>query len=197
MIYDGSADMKPYVGDVAISGDKIVYVGPHATIPAARTIDAKGMIVAPGFIDVHTHPNHFLDSTDPQLREIPAGGVQGVSTIFIGVDGWRRPGIADEFAKFKQQGIGTNIATFVGFGAIRSRVIGQDDRAPTATELATEKELVAKGMCEGALGLSTGLFYVPQSFSKSDEVIALAKEAAKRGGFYDSHTRDYSNFTVG
>jgi N-acyl-D-amino-acid deacylase len=196
-IYDGSEGMKPYVGDVAISGDKIVYVGPHASMGAKRIISAKGMIVAPGFIDTHTHPDHFLNATDPQLRQVPAWLMQGVSTIFVGVDGGGVPEVKDRFAKLNQGGIGVNVAAFVGFGAIRSRVIGLDARAPTAAELATEKELVAQGMCEGAMGFSTGLWYVPQTFSKTDEVIELAKEAAKRGGIYDSHPRDEATYTVG
>lgn len=196
-IYDGSQGMKPYIGDVAISGDRITYVGPRANVTAKRTIDAKGLIVAPGFIDPHTHADHFLNSADPQQRQAPAWLAQGVTTVFIGVDGHGAPEIADTFAKLKQQGVGVNVASYVGFGAIRPRVIGQAARAPTAEELAVEKSLVAKGMCEGAIGFSTGLFYVPQSYAKTDEVIELAREAAKRGGVYDTHTRDYSNFTVG
>jgi N-acyl-D-amino-acid deacylase len=89
------------------------------------------------------------------------------------------------------------MASYVGYSTIREAVIGLDARAPNAAELATEKQLVAKGMCEGALGLSTGLFYAPQSFAKTDEIIELAKEAAKRGGIYDTHQRDESSYTVG
>ncbi|WP_404710444.1 amidohydrolase family protein [Sphingomonas sp. MMS24-J13] len=196
-IYDGSAAMKPYVGDVAISGDRIVYVGPHATMEAKRVVDAAGMIVSPGFIDPHTHPDPMINSDDPQKRQVPAWLAQGVSTIFIGVDGNGAPEIADKFAKYKAQGLGVNLVSYVGFGPIRTRVVGESDRAPTAEELEKEKALVAKGMCEGAIGFSTGLFYVPQSYSKTDEVIALGKEAGKRGGIYDTHTRDYSDFTVG
>jgi N-acyl-D-aspartate/D-glutamate deacylase len=195
-IYDGS-DAKPIVGDVAVAGDRIIYVGPHANVNAKRTIDAKGMIVSPGFIDGHTHADHFLDNPDPQQRQAPADITQGVSTVLIGVDGGGPPELKDEFAKFKQQGIGVNAVSYVGFGAIRSRVIGQDARAPSAAELATEKSLVAKGMCEGAIGFSAGLFYAPQSYAKTDEVVELAKEAAKRGGIYDTHQRDESSYSIG
>ena len=195
-VYDGS-DAKPFVGDVAISGDKIVYVGPHATMSAKRTIDAKGMIVSPGFIDGHSHSQHFLDSPDAQERQAPAYLAQGVSTVIIGVDGGGLPELKDQFAKYKQQGTGINMASYVGYGTIRTRVIGEDARAPTAAELATEKDLVVKGMCEGALGLSAGLFYAPQIYAKTDEIIELAKEASKRGGIYDTHQRDESSYSIG
>ncbi len=195
-VYDGS-DAKAFVGDVAVSGDKIVYVGPHANLTAKRTIDAKGMIVSPGFIDGHSHSQHFLDSPDAQERQAPAYLAQGVSTVIIGVDGGGLPELKDQFAKYKQQGTGINMASYVGYGTIRTRVIGEDARAPTAAELATEKDLVVKGMCEGALGLSAGLFYAPQIYAKTDEIIELAKEAGKRGGIYDTHQRDESSYSIG
>ncbi|MBU3077573.1 amidohydrolase family protein [Sphingomonas sp. XMGL2] len=196
-IYDGSEGMKPFVGDVVISGERITYVGPRANVQARRTIDAKGLAVAPGFIDPHTHADHFIESRDPRQRQVPAWLAQGVTTVFVGVDGNGKPEIAERFAALREHGVGVNVASYVGFGAIRPRVVGQVARAPTEAELAQEKALVAKGMCEGAIGLSTGLFYVPQSYSKTNEVVELAREAARRGGVYDTHTRDYSNFTVG
>jgi len=196
-IYDGSATMAPYVGDVAITGNKISYVGPKAEMTAKRTIDATGKIVAPGFIDPHTHPQHFFDSAEAKQRQAPAWLAQGATTVFIGVDGRGDPDVAGVFSKLRQRPVGVNVATYVGYSNIREAVIGPAARAPTAAELAKEKALVVQGMCGGALGLSTGLFYVPQSYSKTDEIIALAKEAATRGGIYDTHTRDYSDFTVG
>ncbi len=93
--------------------------------------------------------------------------------------------------------MGINYAAYVGFGAVREKVVGEADRVPTDAELGRMKTLVANAMCEGALGLSTGLFYAPQSFAKTDEVVALAREAGKRGGVYDSHIRDESSYTVG
>ncbi|WP_439545735.1 N-acyl-D-amino-acid deacylase family protein [Sandarakinorhabdus sp.] len=196
-VYDGSATMTPYVGDVAITGNRISYVGPRADVTAKRIVDATGKIVAPGFIDPHTHAQHFLESPDPKQRQVPAWLAQGATTLFLGVDGRGDPGLKRIFSKFKSDGIGVNVASYVGYGNIREAVIGPDARAPTAAELAREKALVAQGMCEGAIGLSTGLFYVPQTYSKTDEIIALAREAATRGGVYDTHTRDYSDFTVG
>ncbi len=195
-VYDGST-AKPFTGDVAITGDKIVYVGPKAPMSAKRTIDAHGMIVSPGLIDAHTHSDHFLNSPDPKERAVPAWVTQGVSTVFIGVDGNGPPGLKAEFARYKAQGVGTNIVSYVGFGAIRKLVIGDAARAPTPEELAKEEALTVQGMCEGAIGLSAGLFYAPQIFAKTDEVIALAKEAGARGGIYDTHQRDESSYSIG
>jgi N-acyl-D-aspartate/D-glutamate deacylase len=196
-IYDGSEGAKPYVGDVALSGDRIVYVGATAEVAAKRVIDAKGMIVAPGFIDAHTHADSFIRSPDKAKRVNAAWLDQGASTVVIGVDGYGTPDIAADTSKLVASGIGTNIIPFVGFGAIRERVLGQDARAPNAAELDVMKKLVAKGMCEGGVGLSAGLFYAPQSFAKTEEVIAVAREAAIRGGLYDTHQRDESSYTIG
>jgi len=195
-VYDGST-AKPFTGDVAITGDKIVYVGPKAPMSARRTIDAHGMIVSPGLIDAHTHSDHFLNSPDPAQRANPAWVMQGVSTVFLGIDGNGPPNLKSEFDRYKAQGVGTNVVSYVGFGAIRQAVIGDAARAPSANELAKEKALTVQGMCEGAIGLSAGLFYAPQNFAKTDEVIALAQEAGKRDGIYDTHQRDESSYSIG
>ena len=195
-IYDGSI-AKPFTGDVAIAGDKIIYVGPKAAVTAKRTIDAHGMIVSPGLIDAHTHSDHFLDSPDKAQRSNAAWTMQGVSTVFLGIDGNGTPDLKAKFAKYSAQGIGTNVVSYVGFGAIRQAVIGDAARAPRPEELAKEQALVVKGMCEGAIGLSAGLFYAPQNFAKTDEVVALAKEAGKRGGIYDTHQRDETTYSIG
>jgi N-acyl-D-amino-acid deacylase len=194
-VYPGGG--APFTGDVAVRGDRIVAVGPHLAVRAARTVDARGMIVAPGFIDPHTHMGDDLASDDPAVRLIPAFLMQGVTTAFIGNDGGGDPDIAHVLGSAATKPVGINHAAYVGFGAVREKVIGMADRAPTPDELAQEKALVASAMCQGALGLSTGLFYAPQSFSKTDEVVALAEEAGKRGGVYDSHIRDESSYTVG
>ena len=195
-VYDGST-AKPFTGDVAITGDRIVYVGPKAPMSAKRTVDAHGMIVSPGLIDAHTHSDHFLNSPDPAQRAVPAWVMQGVSTVFIGIDGNGTPDLKAEFGRYKAQGVGTNVVSYVGFGAIRKQVIGDAARAPTPDELAKEKALTIQGMCEGAIGLSAGLFYAPQIFAKTDEVIALAQEAGARGGIYDTHQRDESSYSIG
>ena len=207
-VYSGEA--APFRGDVAIRGDRITYVGPKAPGTATRTIDATGLIVAPGFIDPHTHVNEALASSDPAARLVLAFLTQGVTTAFIGVDGGGDPDIARTFGTAKaasgdgeaglgqsMRDFGINFAAYVGLGAVRAKVIGAADRAPTPAELAQMTDLVDKAMCDGALGLSTGLFYAPQSFAKRDEVVALAKAAAAKGGIYDSHLRDESSYTIG
>jgi len=195
-IYTGAQE-PPLTGDVEVAGDRIVYVGPSRGTQAARVIDASGQIVAPGFIDAHTHPGSYIRSSDPQQRLNLPWLAQGVSTIVDGVDGYGSPDIAEEARKLEEGGIGTNVVPFVGFGPVRTRVLGQDDRAPTPAELEQEKALVAKAMCEGAAGFSTGLFYAPQSYATTEEVIAVAREAGKRGGIYDTHQRDESSYTIG
>ncbi|MDA9406163.1 amidohydrolase [Bradyrhizobium sp. CCBAU 45384] len=196
-IYTGG-DETPFVGDIAVTADKIVYVGSSAGAPAAtNNIAAQGMIVAPGFIDVHTHPESYVRSSVATERLNAPWLLQGVTTVFTGVDGFGEPAVAADHARLESQKIGTNVASYVGFGAVRELVLGKDARAPDGPELERMKQLVAQGMCEGALGLSTGLFYAPQSFAKTDEVVALAKEAARRGGVYDTHQRDESSYSIG
>jgi len=194
-IYTGSA--APFTGDVAITGDRISAVGKHLPPGARRVIDAKGMIVAPGFIDPHTHAGDDLASADPHKRLVAAFLMQGVTTAFIGNDGGGAIDVKAVLNAAKTKPVGINYATYTGFGSIRGQVIGEADRAPTEAELSRMKAMVGNAMCQGALGLSTGLFYAPQSFSKTDEVVALAKEAARRGGYYDSHIRDESSYTIG
>lgn len=208
-IYPGEA--APFRGDVAIKGDRIVYVGPKAPGKAARVIDATGLIVAPGFIDTHTHAGDALASSDPAARLVLPFITQGVTTAFIGVDGGGSPDVARTFGRAMSangdhdhdepgqsaRDYGINFATYVGLGAVRTQVIGHADRAPTGEELGKMTQLVSNAMCQGALGLSTGLFYAPQSFAKRDEVVALARAAAARGGIYDSHIRDESSYTIG
>lgn len=194
-VFTGSG--APFTGDVAIVGDRIRAVSPRLNLPAARVIDVRGMIVAPGFIDPHTHVDDDLTSDAAERRLVPAFLLQGVTTAFIGNDGNGVPDVAATLARATLRPTGINYATWVGFGAIRGRIVGQDDRAPTASELAAMNALVARAMCAGALGLSTGLFYAPQSYAKTDEVIELARTAAAHGGAYDSHIRDESSYSIG
>lgn len=199
-IYDG-ASTKPVTGDVVIVGDKIVAIGPNAgrKYAGARVIDAKGMVVAPGFIDPHTHSDAFIWGKTPDERLVTPWLMQGVTTIFTGVDGYGqgKGTVKELFDHVSANGVGPNVATFAGFGAIRVKVLNNDDRVPTATELSEMRKLTATAMCEGAFGLSAGLFYAPQSFAKTDEVVAVAREAATRGGIYDTHQRDESSYTIG
>jgi N-acyl-D-aspartate/D-glutamate deacylase len=160
-------------------------------------IDARGMIVAAGFIDPHTHAESMLLSTVASERLVEPFLMQGVTTAFIGNDGGGAVDVAATLGSAKTRPLGVNYATYIGFGAVRSAVVGEERRAPTTDELARMKALVAKGMCDGALGLSTGLFYAPQSFATTAEVAALAREAGTRGGVYDSHIRDESSYSIG
>ena len=194
-IYPGNA--APFRGDVAIRGDRISYVGPKAPSGAKTVVDASGLIVAPGFIDPHTHSDEALASGDPTARLVLPFLMQGVTTAFIGVDGFGGPDIARALGRSAAEGVGINYAAYVGLGGVRRQVIGEADRVPTAAELAQMTGLVSDAMCQGALGLSTGLFYAPQSFARTGEVVALARAAAAKGGVYDTHPRDESTYTIG
>jgi N-acyl-D-amino-acid deacylase len=194
-VYTGSA--APFVGDVAVSGDRITAVGRHLSLPARRTLDARGLIVAPGFIDPHTHAGGQLGSDDARTRLVPGFLMQGVTTAFIGNDGGGDPDVARVLGRAAEKPVGINYAAYVGLDPVRKAVIGEGDRAPDPEELARMKGLVASAMCDGALGLSTGLFYAPQSFAGREEIVALAREAAVRGGVYDSHLRDESSYSIG
>jgi len=190
---------EPTVTDIGIVADKIVFIGnaSRAHIQSKKTLEATGLMVTPGLIDAHTHTDSELTSPDASQRLVARQVMQGVTTSLVGVDGDGTPDIKAEFAAMEHTGIGQNVAAYVGFGAIRERVLQQDARKPTPAELQTMKTLVAQGMCEGALGLSTGLFYAPQSFASTEEVIEVAKEAGKRGGLYDTHQRDEGSSSVG
>ena len=194
-VYSGNG--APFEGDVAITGDRIVALAPHLDVPARRVIDAKGLIVAPGFIDPHTHADAALTSRDPAARLVLPFLTQGVTTAFVGVDGWGAPDLPQILKAEAEGGIGVNAAAYVGLGAVRGQVVGAADRPASPAEIADMSKLVSSAMCSGALGLSTGLFYAPQSFARADEVIALARAAALKGGLYDSHIRDESSYSIG
>ncbi len=123
--------------------------------------------------------------------------MQGVTTVITGNDGGSVINIGDTLKKWDEQGIGTNAVLLAGFGTIRGRVLGQSDAQPTAEQLEQEKALVARAMDEGAFGMSTGLYYAPQSYSKTEEVIELAKVAAAKGGVYDTHMRSEGTAGIG
>lgn len=195
-VIDGSGSAATKT-DVGITGDRITFIGDSvaANIQADRVIDAAGLIVAPGFIDPHTHADD--DIFNPQRNANLAFLTQGVTTVFIGSDGRSKIPLGKALQQLDAQKIGTNVASFVGHGAIRSAVMGMSDAAPTAEQLEKMKLLVRQGMTEGAIGLSTGLYYAPGSYSKTEEVIELAKVAAEFGGVYDTHQRDESSYTIG
>ncbi len=196
-VYDG-AGSPGRIADVVVRGDRIVFVGSDARslYGSKAVIDASGLIVAPGFIDPHTHAGSDLSSDDAERRANAAFAFQGVTTVVVGNDGGGDYTVAQQAGEAKAQGIGTNAAYLVGFGSVRRAVLGTENRAPDAAELSQMQDLVRKGLCEGAWGLSTGLYYVPQSYSETEEVIALAQVASEMGGYYDTHMRDESTYNV-
>jgi N-acyl-D-amino-acid deacylase len=190
-IVDGSGSPW-YRGDVAIRGDTIMRIAPSITESAARVIDVGDQVIAPGFIDIHSHAREGI-------FEVPAAENyirQGVTTVIEGPDGSSPLPIADFLAKLNALQKTINIGTMIGQGSVHAAVIGVTDRKPTADELATMRTLVEQGMKDGAFGLSSGLFYVPGTFSSTDEVIELAKVAARFNGIYISHMRDEASRVV-
>jgi N-acyl-D-amino-acid deacylase len=183
--------------DVGIRGDRITFIGDASTarITGARTIEAAGLIVAPGFIDPHTHSAG--DLSNAQRKANLNYLMQGVTTVINNNDGGGPVDIGQQLAEWSRNGIGTNTAVYIGQGSVRRAVMGSSGSAPTAAQLDSMKKLVARGMDDGAIGMSTGLFYAPGSYSSTEEVIELAKVAAARGGRYDSHIRDESSYTIG
>lgn len=201
-VYDGAA-AEPAAVDVVVAGARIVYVGAASErrYRARRVIDARDLIVAPGFIDPHGHPDGFIGAPAARPRLVLPWLMQGVTTVLAGVDGAGPPGYPTDVAAFlrsiERRPVGVNVGVYVGFGAVRERVMGSAARTPTPAELEHMQALVAHGLCDGAMGLSTGLFYPPQSFATTEEVVALAREAGRHGGIYDSHLRDESSYTIG
>jgi len=195
-LVDGSG-RKARNADVGIRGDRIVFVGDarKANLTATRTINATGMIVAPGFIDGHTHT--LADLSNEQTKSNQAYLMQGVTTVVTGNDGGSVLNVGDTLHKWETQGIGTNAVLLAGFGTIRSKVLGPTDAQPTAGQLEEMTHYVALAMDEGAFGMSTGLYYAPQSYSKTEEVIELAKVAAAKGGIYDTHMRSEGTAGIG
>jgi N-acyl-D-aspartate/D-glutamate deacylase len=190
----GSAAVK---NDIGIRGDRIVFVGKSARlkVEAARTLDAAGMIVAPGFIDPHTHA--LEDLSNPKSSGSENYLMQGVTTVVTGNDGGGPFRVAETLEKWERQGIGTNAALLVGKGTVRGAVVGEGDVQPTIEQLAQMKNLIAQAMDEGAFGMSTGLYYSPGSFARTEEVIELAKVVAAKGGVYDTHMRDEGSYSIG
>lgn len=208
-VVDGTGNPWVYA-DVGLIGDRIAFVG-HADkdVKAKKTYDATGLIVAPGFIDMlgQSEINVLID------KRMESKLTQGVTTEVTGEGGSIAPlndrlisdakpytshfklkldwySLDDYFRRLEKQGSGTNIATFVGATQVRQVVIGDEDRPPTAEELKSMQEKVEDAMQDGALGLSTSLIYAPAYYAKTDELIAMAKVAARYGGIYISHMRN-------
>ncbi len=181
--------------DIGIAGDRIVFVGSSTGKTAKRTIDATGLIVTPGFIDPHTHT--AADLSDPKHARNEAYLMQGVTTVATGNDGASPKDIGATLAQWTKQGIGTNAVLFIGQGTVRREVMAMSDGKPTPEQMDRMKALVDRAMSEGAVGLSTGLYYTPGSYSSTEEVIELARVAAQHHGIYDTHMRDESSYSIG
>ena len=173
-----------FMGDVAVADGRIVAVGRNLDVDATRSIDAAGRILAPGFIDVHTH-------ADRGIGDLPRADnfvLDGVTTVIGGNCGGSEVDIAAWSAGLDDLGI--NVATLVGHNSIRQEVMGLEDRPPTDGELEQMQALVEQAMKDGAVGFSTGLLYVPGTYANTAEVIDLARVAAELGGVYASHIRE-------
>src|ERR1700730_6182770 len=210
-IVDGSG-RAAYNADVAVKADRIVRIGDLRQATALRVIDARGLVVTPGFIDMLGQSETYLLIDPRGMSKI----MMGVTTEITGegesiapindrqikeqedfnrrynltID-WRTLG--EYFKRLEDQGTGLNLGTFVGATQVREYVVGFDDRAPTATELERMKTLVGEAMKDGALGLSTSLQYVPARFAKTEEIVELAKVAHQYGGIYATHQRSEAN----
>src|SRR5947207_8580330 len=210
-VIDGSGG-PGLLADVAIKGDRIVRIGDLRGAKAKREIDARGQVVAPGFIDMLGQSETFVLIDPRAMSKV----MMGVTTEITGEgesiapindrilkeqeDFNRRFNLTvdwhtlDEyFKRLGKQGAGVNLGTFVGATQVREYVIGYDDRPPTAAELEQMKKLVAEAMKDGALGVSTSLQYVPARFAKTDEIVELAKVAHQYGGIYITHQRSEAN----
>jgi dihydroorotase/N-acyl-D-amino-acid deacylase len=186
-ILDGAGNPW-FRGDVAIRGDRIAAVGYLPGAAARRTIDAGQQIVAPGFIDIHNH-------SEDAMFDVPGGENfirQGVTSIVEGNDGGSPIPLAPFLEKVAATRIAVNVGTFIGHGSVRREILGAADRKATPDELEQMRRLVRQGMEQGALGLSTGLFYIPGAFAPTEEVVELARVAAQYGGMHISHMRDES-----
>lgn len=192
-VLDGTGE-PAFTADIAVEGDRITFVGDAAAgAPQTRdTVMLDGLLVTPGFIDMHSHINVDMPFSRPATEFL----TQGITTGVVGVDGSSHPDLASLYERIERDGVGKNIISFIGHGTVRREILGMDDRAPTASELDQMKQLVRKGMEDGAFGLSTGLFYTPGFYADADEVVELGRVAAEyriggdRAPIYDTHDRD-------
>jgi N-acyl-D-amino-acid deacylase len=180
--------------DIGIRNGRVVEMGRLGSAAASRVIDASGLTVAPGFIDVHSHAAEGLAGSLGDGRQLLA---QGITTAALNPDGGGTVDLRTQRAGFEQRGVGVNVALYVPHGSIRREVVGMADRAPTPDELGRMLTLARRGMEAGGIGLSSGLYYAPGSYATTDEVVALAKVAGEMGGVYESHIRDEADYTVG
>ena len=174
-----------YHADVGVLDGKIAAVGSLGERSATRVVEARELVLAPGFIDVHTH-------VEDEVENFPDGANflrDGVTTIVTGNCGGSKTDLAAFFSRLEKMGLGPNLASLIGHNAVRRKVMGSENRIAEPQEIEKMQELVDAAMRDGAVGLSTGLIYVPGTYAGTDEVIALAKTAARHGGVYATHMR--------
>jgi N-acyl-D-amino-acid deacylase len=184
-VADGSGNPW-FRADVGVRAGRIAAVGDLGNASAYKTVDAANRIVAPGFIDVHTH----IEGT---IEKVPGGDnfvMDGVTTVVTGNCGGSVTDLPTFFSELEKLGLGLNVATLIGHNSVRREVMGTENRQATPEEITRMQEMVERAMRDGAVGFSTGLIYIPGTYSNTAEVIALAKAAAKHGGVYASHMRD-------
>lgn len=196
-IYDGTGAL-PREGAVGIRGDRLVFVGalPPNTV-ARRRIDARGQIVTPGFIDPHTHAYEGLPRLGLQRRRNLSSLMQGITTVVLGADGRGPVDVKTVLDSSQALGLGTNTYALTGFGTVRSRVLGNSSAPATPAQITAMRALITKAMQEGAYGVGSGLFYAPQSYAATEEVVAVVSAATPFGGVYDTHQRDESSYSIG
>jgi N-acyl-D-amino-acid deacylase len=183
-IIDGTGNPW-FRADIAIKDGRIARIGHIDPALASQVIDARGAIIAPGFIDVHTHVESIY--SQPEAENFVR---MGVTSLVTGNCGYSETDIGKFLGRIKEHPLAVNLATLIAHGSVRSKVMGLDDRAPTPEELQKMEGLVEQGMKDGAVGLSTGLIYVPGTFAKTEEVVALARVAARYNGLYATHMRN-------
>ena len=181
-----------YRGDVAIRGETIVRIAASITEPAARVIDVAGWVIAPGFIDIHSHARRGIFQVPTADNDVR----MGVTTVIEGPDGGSPVPLAPFLARLDSLPKSINIGAFIGQGSVRSAVIGEVNRTATPDEVQRMRALVEQGMRDGAFGLSSGLFYVPGTFTPTEEVVELAKVVGRMGGIYISHMREEASRVV-
>ena len=193
-VFDGNGN--PWIrADVGIIGDRIRTVGRLEGATAAKTIDATGLALTPGFIDVHSHAGGGLATEE--LKHGQPVLAQGITTVLVNPDGGGPTDLEGQRERYLKQGIGLNVGLMVPHGSVREAVLGMTDRDPDSEQIAKMVDLVRQGMRAGAFGLSSGLYYAPGSYSKTSEVVAMARMAAQFGGVYSSHIRDEADYTIG
>lgn len=205
MIYDGTGSAGT-VGDIAILGDRIVAVGDFPKGAIGKQIPCDGMIIAPGFIDLHNHSDSEIEVLDEESKKTTDSRpifveatrqsvcylTQGCTTLVTGNCGGGALDVAQYYAKLEEQPPGLNIAHLIPQGSVRSKVIGETRRAPTVKEREQMLTLTRQGMTDGAWGMTTGLQYVPSAYATTDEIVAMAKIVGEHRGIYASHIRNES-----